>query len=234
MKTFKIDNIYCKSSFCNNMKSIVIYCHGFESNKDRMNQHVNILNENNIGIISFDFPTHGEDKTKFEDFTIELGLNYIDEIVNYLKTNYPNIPISFIGSSFGGYMVLNYINQTKTKYHKIFLKYPAVNFYECIKRKLHIDDKYFDNQEYFELPSGYRIYKNSYLSTKKYDIMNNFNKYNNDIYIIHGDIDKTVLVEDVIKFCNQNNIKLNIFDGASHGMEGYQKEVNEELIKHLI
>ncbi len=227
------DKIKFKTCFCDNMESIVIYCHGFGENKDRIYQHSDILNSKKIGIISFDFPTHGEDNVNYEDFTIELGLKYIDEIVNYIKINYPKIPISFLGASFGGYMVLNYINQTKTKYHKIFLKYPAVNFYECIKRKLHIDDKYFNDKEYFELPSGYRIYKNSYFSTKKYDIMNNFNKYNNDIYIIHGNMDKTVLVEDVIDFCDKNNIKLNIFDGATHGMEEYQKQVDDELIYFL-
>ena len=234
MEKFKINNIYCKSSLCNNMKSMVIYCHGYGDNKERINQHADILNKNKIGIISFDFPTHGEDKTKFEDFTIELGLKYIDEIVKYIKNYYPNIPISFIGSSFGGYMVLNYINQTKSKYYKIFFKYPAVNFYECIKRKLHIDDTYFDDKEYFELPSGYRIYKKPYFSAKKYDIMNNFNKYDNNIYIIHGDKDSTVLLEDVKRFCKINNIKLKVFVDAEHGMKEYLNEVNEEIIKHLI
>ena len=234
MENIKINNIYCKKSFVKDMNSIVIYCHGYGENKDRINQHADTLNEHNIGIISFDFPTHGEDKTKYEDFTIELGLQYINEVVNYINNNYPNMPISFMGASFGGYMVLNYINKTKTKYHKIFLKYPAFNFYECIKRKLYIEDSYFDTHDYFELPSGYRIYKKSYFSAKENDIINNFNKYDNNIYIIHGDKDKTVLLEDVQKFCNKNNITLKIFINAEHGMKEYLNQVNDELIKFII
>ena len=212
------------------MKSIVIYCHGFGESKERINKHASILNKHNIGIISFDFPTHGEDKTKYEDFTIELGLKYINEVVNYIKINYPNIPISFIGASFGGYMVLNYINDKKYLFNKVFLKYPAVNFYECIKRKIRIDDSYFDNNNYYELPSGYRIYNKIYFDSKEHDIMKNFNKYNNNIYIIHGNMDKTVLLEDVKEFTKKNNIKLNIVDGASHGMKEYLDIVNEEII----
>ena len=101
---------------------------------------------------------------------------------------------------------------------------------ECIKRKIRIDDSYFDNNNYYELPSGYRIYNKIYFDSKEHDIMKNFNKYNNNIYIIHGNMDKTVLLEDVKEFTKKNNIKLNIVDGASHGMKEYLDIVNEEII----
>ena len=96
------------------------------------------------------------------------------------------------------------------------------------------EDTYFDTHEYFKLPSGYRIYKKSYFSAKENNIMESFNKYDNDIYIIHGDKDKTVLLEDVQKFCITNNIQLKIFPNAEHGMKDCLNEVNNELIKFLI
>lgn len=222
-----------KTSFCDNMKGIVIYCHGFGESKDRIIQHSDILNENNIGIISFDFPCHGADTTNFKDITYDLVISYMDEITKYIKEQYPEIPISIIGSSFGGYMVLNYINDKKYLFNKVFLKYPAVNFYECIKRKLFIDDNYFNDNVYYELPSGYRLYKKFYFDCKEHDIIKNFNKYDNNIYIIHGNMDKTVLLDDVKEFTKKNNIKLNVIDGASHEMKEYLDIVNEELITFL-
>ena len=235
IKKIIINNrINCLISACDNMNQIIIYCHGFGDNKDRIYQHADILNINNIGIISFDFPCHGEDLTNYKDFTYKLGIDYIESVVNYIKDNYPNIKISIIGSSFGGYMVLNYINDKKELFHKVFLKYPAVNFYECTKRKLKINDNYFDNNDYFELPSGYRIYKTFYFDSKKHDIMQEFNKYNNNIYIIHGNIDKTVLLEDIMLFIKKYDIKLNIIDGATHGMKDHLDLVNEELINFII
>ena len=224
------NKIYCLTNFFDNMNEIVIYCHGFGESKDRIIQHSKILNENNLGIISFDFPCHGEDTTDFKDITYDLVISYIDEIIKYIKEQYSEIPISIIGSSFGGYMVLNYINDKKYLFDKVFLKYPAVNFYECTKRKLNIDDNYFDDNEFYELPSGYRLYNKFYFDSKEHDIMKKFNKYNNNIYIIHGNMDKTVLLEDVKLFAEKNDIKLNIIDGASHGMKEYLDIVNEELI----
>ena len=214
-------------------KKICLYCHGFGENKERINQHYEILNKHNIGIIAFDLPCHGEDLTKYSDMSYQLCLEYIESVIKYLKSNYKNIPLSFIGSSFGGYLLLCYINDYKDKFDKIFLKYPAVNFYECTKRKLKIDDSYFDNHKYFCLPSGYRIYKKFYFDSKKYDVMKKFDKCNNDIYIIHGNKDKKVLIDDVLCFINKNNIKLKIVDGASHGMKDYLSLVNDEIINYI-
>ena len=38
----------------------------------------------------------------------------------------------------------------------------------------------------------------------KDDLMNSFNKHSNDIYIIHGDKDRTVLLSDVDYFCKKH------------------------------
>lgn len=213
----------------NNMKSIVIYCHGFGDNKDRIYQHDKVLNENGIGIISFDFPTFGEDNTDYSDFNIELCLEYLKNIVDRVNTY--NVPINIVGSSFGGYIALLYINNNKN-INKAFLKFPAVNFYECVKRKLNIDDIFFNNHEYYLLPSGYKIYRKAYYSFKENDIINNFNK-NCDIYIMHGNKDKTVLIEDVYNFSTLYNIKLKVVDGAEHGMKNYLDLINEEMINYF-
>lgn len=210
----------------NNMRSIVIYCHGFGDNKDRIYQHDKILNDNNIGIISFDLPCHGEDDTTYDKFNLDNCLNYLKEIVNYSKKY--NVDIYSIGSSFGGYILLEYIRRYND-ISKVFLKFPAVNFYECIKRKLNIDDN-FNNKEYIELPN-FKLYRDSFKSFDS-DLVNNFNT-NSDIYILHGDKDKTVLLEDVYNFSTSFNIKLKVIEGAEHGMKDYLDLINEELINYF-
>ena len=210
----------------NNMKSIVIYCHGFGDNKDRIYQHDKILNDNNIGIISFDLPCHGEDDTPYDKFNLYNCINYLKEIVNYSKKY--NVDIYSIGSSFGGYVLLEYIRRYND-ISKVFLKFPAVNFYECIKRKLNIDDN-FNNKEYIELPN-FKLYKESFKSFDS-DLVNNFNT-NSDIYIIHGDKDSTVLLSDVDNFSTHFNIKLKVIEGATHGMKDYLDLINEEIINYF-
>ena len=209
-----------------NMKSIVIYCHGFGDNKNRIYQHDKILNENNIGIISFDMPCHGEDDTSYFNFNLDICLSYLKEIVNYVKKY--NVDIYSIGSSFGGYILLEYVRRYND-ISKVFLKFPAINFYECTKRKLNLNDN-FNDKEFIDLPN-FKLYKNSFNFFNS-DLIDNFNT-KSDIYIIHGDKDKTVLLEDVEKFCLRYNINLKVIEGAEHGMKDYLDLVNEEIINYF-
>ena len=234
MKKILLNNkINCLTNFFDNMRNIIVYCHGYGENKESIDQHKDILDINNIGFISFDFPSHGDDTTNYQDITYDMCYEYIDTVVKYIKEKYPNVKISLVGASFGGYMALNYINDSKMQFHRVYLKYPAINFYECIKRKLNIDDTYFDNHNYFELPSGYRLYKKFYFDCKQHDITKNFNKNNNYINIVHGDQDKTVLVDDVSNFINKFDLKLNIVVGEVHGMPKHIDYISEEIVNFL-
>ena len=68
-----------------------------------------------------------------------------------------------MGSSYGGYIALSYINRFNVKFEKVFLKFPAVNFYECFKRKLGIDIDYFDSHEVYTFLNGMKWYRESFL-----------------------------------------------------------------------
>ena len=225
------DKINCCESIPKKMKSIVIYCHGFGENKDRIRQHNEILNSNNIGIISFDFPCHGDDKSDNTQFNLTNSIKYLNEVINYSKKF--NVPISLMGASFGGYIILSRINIVDERIDKVFLKYPAVNFYECTKRKLKIDLDCFNSHENYEFLNGRKMYKDAFVEFMKNNLMNKFDKHNCDIYIIHGDKDSTVLLKDVEYFCNKNNIELKIFECAEHGMKDHLEEINNELLNYL-
>lgn len=225
------DAIYCYFCIPDNVRKVVIYCHGFGESKERINQHYEVLNSNGIGIVSFDFPCHGEDKSDDSCFNLTSSLDYLDRVIDSVKKY--NVPICLMGSSFGGYIVLSYINKHKVKFDKVFLKYPAVNFYECTKRKLGIDIDYFDNHEFYTFLNGRNYSKEAFLEFMNDDLKENFDKCGNDIFVIHGDKDKTVLLDDVKYFCDKYNIKLDIIVGAEHGMKDYLDVVNKKLIDFI-
>lgn len=234
MKKIKIANkVYANFYILNNMDKIVIYCHGIGETKESIKKHVDILNENNIGVVSFDFPSHGEEKINYQEFNCINSLKHLDTVYNYIKENY-HIPICLMGSSYGGYIALCYINYYHKKFDKVFLKYPAVNFYENLENKMNFNEEYFNNHDYFlhEL-TGYKLYRNCFLDYKKHDIRMNFDKCDNDIFIIHGSQDNTVYLSDVLKFCDQYNINLYIVDGDHHGLRNNLDLVNHELIKFI-
>ncbi len=232
IRNFVIDNmIYCSECIPDDMNKIVIYCHGFGENKERINQHNLILSNNKIGIVTFDLPCHGEDMSNDNCFTLTNSVNYLNKVIDYTRKY--NVPISLMGSSYGGYVILSRINKIDELFDKVFLKFPAVNFYECTKRKLNIDIDYFEYNEYYLFSNGIKLYKESFIEFMNNNLMYNFNKHNNDIYVIHGDKDKTVLLTDVQYFCNKYNIKLDIIKGAEHGMKYYLDIVNDKLVEYI-
>lgn len=225
------DKIYCFFSIPDDVKKIVIYCHGFGESKDRINQHFEVLKDRGIGIVSFDFPCHGEDKSDDFCFDLSNSLYYLDRVIESVKGY--GVPISLMGSSFGGYIALSYINKYKVRFDKVFLKYPAVNFYECTKRKLGIDIDYFDTHEFYTFLNGRKYSRSAFLEFMNDDLMDSFDKCGNEIYIIHGDKDRTVLLEDIKYFCDKYDIKLDVIYGAEHGMKDYLDLVNDKLLEFI-
>lgn len=121
MDNFVIDNcVCCLSSMPLKLDKIVIHCHGFGENKDRLFQHNELLNDNNIGIISFDFPCHGDDLSNDSDFNLKMSILYLNKVISFVKNKYNNIPICLMGSSYGGYIILSRINKFDEKFDKVF------------------------------------------------------------------------------------------------------------------
>jgi hypothetical protein len=225
------DRIYSYFSIPSDVRKIVIYCHGFGESKERINQHYEVLNNGGMGIVSFDFPCHGEDESDDLCFNLSNSLDYLDKVIESVKGY--NVPICLMGSSYGGYIALSYINRFKVRFDRVFLKYPAVNFYECTKRKLGIDIDYFNNHDFYTFINGRKYNRSAFLEFMNDNLMDSFDRCDNNIFIIHGDKDKTVLLSDVKYFCDKYDIKLDVIYGAEHGMRDYLDLVNEKLLDFI-
>ncbi|MBR1376843.1 MAG: alpha/beta hydrolase [Bacilli bacterium] len=222
-----IQNIFTKELIPSNPKKIIIYVHGLGSNKTYIDRFSKLLN-NNIGLISFDFPGHGEDSTPFENFSIELCISYLEKVIKYTTDKY-QLDICLFGSSFGGFVVLNELIK---KQYKTILMCPAINFGSIIKRKTNIDDKYFDTNEYLPLYNDIKIWKNVYLDIVEREKKIYNYKYKN-IHIISGSDDKTTLYDDIHNFCLNNDIKLKKLENGKHELYGYEDDIVNFIIKNL-
>ena len=103
----------------NKLERIVIYCHGLGSNKNLVNRFSKDLLNNNVGVVSFDFPGHGDDKTDFSLFTLSLCIEYLEEVFKYTKDKY-NVPVCLFGSGFGGYVILIDLLEVISIYIRLF------------------------------------------------------------------------------------------------------------------
>lgn len=213
------------------MNKMIIYCHGLGSNKTWAARFYDDLLKNKIGIISFDFPGHGADKTDFSLFNLSLCINYLEEIIAYVKTKY-NVPIYLFGCSFGGFIVLNKLIRNNINIEKTMLMCPAINFCEIMERKSGISLDYFETNTSMSLYNNIKIYKDAYLEFKNGD--NAIKKYKfQNISIIHGTSDKTVLYKDISDFCKKNNLKLTTIKYGKHELYNYDNEIIKFLLKSI-
>ena len=210
---------------------IVIYCHGLGANKIWATRFYDYLLTNKIGIISFDFPGHGEDKTDFVYFNLSLCISYLEEMIDYVKIKY-NVPIYLFGSSFGGFVILNKLIKTDINIKKAMLMCPAINFCEIIERKLGISLDYFNTNEFVPLHNNIKIYKDAYLEFKNdNNAVKNYEFQN--VSIIQGTLDRTVLYDDISKFCKKNNLKLTTIEGGKHELYGYDEEIINFMLENI-
>ena len=210
---------------------IVIYCHGLGANKIWATRFYDYLLTNKIGIISFDFPGHGEDKTDFVYFNLSLCISHLEEMIDYVKIKY-KVPIYLFGSSFGGFVILNKLIKTDINIKKAMLMCPAINFCEIIERKLGISLDYFNTNEFVPLYNNIKIYKDAYLEFKNgNNAVKNYEFQN--VSIIQGTLDRTVLYDDISKFCKKNNLKLTTIEGGKHELYGYDEEIINFMLENI-
>lgn len=199
------------------LKTIVIAIHGFSSSKNSfvINKIAPFLKKEKIGLICFDLPGHGS-RYK-EKLSVQACLDSIKEIENKIRKIYKG-KISFTGASFGGFLVLRYLQNNKRKYSKVILRAPALEQYDIWK-----DDTSENGRELIKtLESGKNYFQgkmevdvsmlNDYF---KFDIFNNLD-IKQDIKILYGTKDTTVSNKNIFKLAKMKNWQLFEIEGADH------------------
>lgn len=224
------DRIHLFKALPNNeCNKIIIYCHGLGSNKTCVTRFYEKLLDNNLGIYALDLPGHGEDKTDFKDFDLELCLSYLEKTIEHVKEENMNSKVYLFACSYGGFVTLNKLMKDNNVKGTI-LMCPAFNFYNILKRKTNIEDNYFDEKEYLELYNNIKIYKKAFVEFKEGNELIKNCRFSN-ISIIQGNNDKTVLLDDIKIFCNQNNLNLKLIKDGKHELYGYDDEIVDFILE---
>ena len=219
-----------KATGNNKNEKAILYVHGLGANKNWITRFYRQLLDNNIDVYSIDLVSHGNDITSFKKFNVTNCVQYIKDTLNYLKDNYNKVYL--FGSSYGGFVILNAYNEVINYVDNIYLMCPAINFCEIMEEKvggLNID--YYNNHDFLPLYNNIKIYKNTYKKLKKGDEFIKHNKFKK-VFIIQGDNDTTVNVNNIVKFCNDNNLKYKIINNGKHELYGYDSEIIEFILNN--
>ncbi len=210
IKNFSVEEV-------DNLKTILIAVHGFSSNRNSFvyTKIASALKQNNIGLVCFDLPGHGLRKNI--SLNVKVCLDSIREIEDEIRSFYSG-PISLTGASYGGFLILRYLENNKRKYDKVILRAPALEEYYVCK-----EDTLENWREMIEcLDSG----KNYFIDNMevevslindyfKFDIFNHLN-IKEDVKLIYGTEDISVNNENIFRLAKIKNWDLYKLDGADH------------------
>lgn len=121
-----------------NPKKIVLYLHGFNGDLwgDGFSKFRKLLaKEDEIFVCSFDSAGHGMSEVDSLNMTLDLVLQEITDVVNYLENKFKHTPLYFYGTSYGGYRAMVAISKYNYKNLKgIVLVNPAIKMLEVLEK----------------------------------------------------------------------------------------------------
>lgn len=213
---------------------LVLLClHGFTGSKDSfvIAALMEALDEKGIGVVSFDWPAHGESNAPDEYLIVENCLADLDLMVDLIKER-TGLPIACFATSFGGYLATLYRNSNPDIFKCLVLRSPALKMSD-VARGL-ITEKVFNKLNGENVNIGFERKLN--VGKAFYDSLCRNNAFEpdpphpEDIMIIQGDQDNVVNPEDTIAYARKNGIIINIFEGTDHH---YRKPGEKERIVNV-
>lgn len=238
-QTFFYDDIFIKKHFCDeNPCHILIGIHGFGSdcNSKVLNFVANQICKDGVWVVCFDLPAHGMDKNKI--LTLKKCTEYLKKVTDLFSTY--NCPTSFFATSFGGYVLLNFLQTTDHNFQNIILRSPAI-FMDQVLENCILPDHGFCIKDLQNKPIelGYtkKICINyQFLQDLKSQKILSINKKQN-YFVIQGKKDNVVDFKKNEVFLKKHckNCKFFYFDNSGHRFDK-SEELNQivDIVKNII
>lgn len=207
---------------------MAIIFHGFTANRNTslLKEITNILQDENIASVRFDFNGHGDSDGKFENMTVLNEIEDANAILNYVKTDPHVRNIYLVGHSQGGVVASMLAGLYPDLIKKVVLLAPAAtlkndalegNTQGVTYNPDHIPDRLL----FKDLTLG-GFYLRIAQQLPIYEVSAQFTK---PVCLIHG-TDDTVVSPNALKKYDQiyQNSTLHLIEGADHCFsDNYQK-----------
>ncbi len=206
-----------------NIRKMIIALHGFGGDKisTAIVMLAKSLTENGIGVITFDFPGHGDSTTDGYNFTVRNCIDDVNTVENYVRKRFSKVDIGFFATSYGAYVTLLKLNEQDTIYNSIVLRCPAIDMRSVFEKSILLNKSV---DEFFKEGKEILGYDRKIIITKEYynELVENdiFDLYNtkNKILIIHGTEDDMAppIYSEKLRDKFKDRIKIEFIEGADH------------------
>ncbi len=234
-------NIRCKL-YCGdpkNIRRIVVFCHGFGGHKDngaaeKFAERM-ISKYKGTALVTFNLPCHGDDVKK--KLCLADCDTYLFLVVSFLEQKYQPDALWCYATSFGGYLILKYLQEHGNPFRKIVLRCPAVNMYDAFTGAILSPEELEKLKKGKELPVGFDRKIPVTLSFLKeladHDIRTlDFLDHAEDILILHGTADEIISFDIAQAFAEEQLMEFVPIPGADHRFRDPVKM--EQAIKQIL
>lgn len=218
-------NIRCKMYYgkSEEINSVILYGHGFAGHKDNnaaAHFAERILTKyKGISIITFDLPCHGNDVKK--KLHMDDCYTYLELVLEYVTKQLHVESIYSYATSFGAYLVLNYIRDRGNPFEKLVLRCPAVNMLDIVTNTLMDEEAHLLVSKGKSVAIGFD--RKIEINQQFIDELRNldgeeesFLDFADDILIVHGTKDEIIPVDLVREFADNNVIECTVVENADH------------------
>lgn len=218
-------NIRCKLYFDKQyaISKVILFVHGFAGHKDNSSAQkfaARILNKyKGIALLVFNLPCHGDDVKKKID--LNDCMDYMKLVISYINEQWNNPCLYAYATSFGGYLVLNYIKEFDNPFKKIVLRSPAVNMAETLTNTIITESELEQIEKGKIISVGFDrkvgVNKQFLSDLEKNDIQQlDYLEFAEDILILHGTKDEIVQFKTAQNFAENNLITFITVENADH------------------
>ena len=209
-------------TYTRKVKNQILICiHGFGG--DAKSSVIDALGKNladdGVVVVAFDLPCHGLDKTGGL-LSLEKCSSYLERVEEWVRTKFKGLPVSYFATSFGGYLLLHYLESSTNDYSRLILRAPAVNMKDIMTKIIIEHGKTLEDIEKGALNLGFEqelmVDNNFRLQLTLPKTCKNSENY---FYILQGKLDELVDWKENEKYFEtnfKNKFKFFYFDDADH------------------
>ena len=204
---------------------VLIVSHGFGSSKaSPMVQALEMsMPEAGIGVLSFDFPAHGD--SPVWDLHETWCIDDLETVENYVRELAPEAEIEYFGSSFGAFTLLNYLSARPHAGKRAMLRSAAVAMGRLAeswadeKARADMAEKGYFVPDY-DYVREMRVTPVFLQELSDHDVFRTYRPGVTEVFMVHGGSDSVAAPEAAREFARRFSIRLLEIPDGEHDLMG--------------
>ena len=219
-------SVPCIYNITGQEKIVCVIVHGFGGSKMSTTSAMMFegLQPLGLGVISFDFPAHGDSEVDGEFLRVANCLADMEAAESLARELAQEAEIVYFASSFGAYITLIHLAEKKQRRYRAFLRSAAVSMPSLFDRfmppemKAHLETtgELFFDKDIYDYDRDLKLTQGFFDDLKGHDVFTIWQKGLAELHMVHGEADETIPLSDAQSFANMFQVPLTVVPNGDH------------------